>query len=245
MSSREKDLDLETTQQVEDAVVDLEDFLAVPFPAGELIVLYGFSGMSYLWSTQVDENLGRNMGNHIIIKEDLARGKPTSDANRTIIHEVAHYYWGGEIGPRWLTEGGSDFLTSAVFHRLHGESLTERIKDMPSSTGAFTYCKRLAVSTVQRLLEIQGNVGMKAHRASNLSICDYYLVEYLLLNVYETIGDGPFRAAFKEMYLLSQREDRELTEQDIYDIFLNMTPSDRTGEFQEVYSRVHGGSFQE
>ena len=245
LSSREKDLDLETTQQVEDAVVDLEDFLAVPFPAGELIVLYGFAGMSYLWSTRGDEYLGRNMGTYIIIKEDLARGKPTSDANRTIIHEVAHYYWGGEIGPRWLTEGGSDFLTSAVFHRLHGESLTERIKDMTSSTGDFTYCKRLAVSTVQRLLEIQGNVGMEAHLASNLNICDYYLGEYLLLNVYETIGDSPFRAAFKEMYLLSQREERELTEQDIYDIFLNMTPADRTGEFQEVYSQVHGGSFQD
>ena len=245
LSSREKDLDLETTQQVEDAVVDLEDFLAVPFPAGELIVLYGFSGMSYLWSTQGDENLGRNMGSHIIIKEDLARGKPTSDANRIIIHEVAHHYWGGEIGPSWLTEGGADFLASAVFHRLHGESLTERIKNMTSSHGEFAYCKRLAVSTVQKLLEIQGNVGMEAHRASNLSICDYYLGEYLLLNVYETIGDGPFRAAFKEMYLLSQREEWELTEQDIYDIFLNMTPSDRTGEFHEVYSQVHGGSFHE
>ena len=179
------------------------------------------------------------------MKANQARGIPTSDTNRTIIHEIAHYYWSSRIGPTWLAEGGPDFLVSYVFDALHGDSLAARRKDVELSTSGVQYCNRLGVNTIRRLLEIQEQEGMEKHRATPIFICNYSLGEQLLLNLHEAIGVDSLRAAFKEMYLLAQSVDRPLTEQEIFDTFRRYTPSDKAAEFEEVYGRFHGSEFSE
>ena len=227
LASRQKDLDPETTKQVQEAVRALEDFMGLPFPSGELVVLYGSAGESYSYTTRGTDYPGRYLGSHMIVRANLARGSPTSDTSRIIIHEVAHYYWSSRIGPPWLGEGGPDFLASYVFDRSYGVSITERRKYFAASPTGVGYCNNLGISTIKKLLDIQEQEGMEKHRGTPLFICNYYLGEYLLLSLHETVGVDPLRAAFKEMYLLAHSEDRPLTEQEIYDTFRRHTPPEQ------------------
>ena len=115
--------------------------------------------------------------------------------------------------------------------------------------------------SIQKLVDTLAREGLAAHQETQYFICNYSYGEFFFINLYETIGHDPFRAAFGDLYLLSLDvgrpmtedeiyqavlrlslgEGRPVTEDEIYQAFLRHTPADSVEAFQSVYSDLHGG----
>jgi hypothetical protein len=59
--------------------------------------------------------------------------------------------------------------------------------------------------------------------------------------LFDTLGADPFRSAFGELDQLTQDEDRQITEDDIYSAFLRNTTESTEAAFKTLYASVHGG----
>src|SRR5688572_11206229 len=114
---------------------------------------------------------------------------------------------------------------------------------MVSSLGNVRYCDRLGMTSIQKLIDKLAETGYSEHRRSNQFFCNYALDEFLFLGLYETMGPGPFREAWKDIYLLTQLKESPVSEEEIYQAFLRHTPADQTSSFKELYQRWHGGNF--
>lgn len=69
--------------------------------------------------------------------------------------------------------------------------------------------------------------------------CHYSLGAYLLLSLYETLGEGATSAALRDLFLLFQAEGRPVTEEEIYEAFLRNTPPGLEEEFLALYRQFH------
>ena len=69
----------------------------------------------------------------------------------------------------------------------------------------------------------------------------YVYGEILALDLYQFMGDKPFRSAWKEIYRLSEESDELLPEETIYQVFLSGVPDNNVMEFKKIYQRWHGG----
>lgn len=245
-ASSARELNTDTVKHVEEAVKVLERFMDVPFPEREVIVLFASPGRSTLYSISGEELLGRFVGTHIIVNPRQATGGDTSDANRVITHELAHYYWRehrGHLRGVWLLEGGPDFLASYVFQELYGARLQDRIKYLQSSPVHLRDCEVKGMTSIQKLIDQRKREGAKVHAETPYFICNYILGEYFLLNLYETIGPNGFRAAWKEIYLLAKSQQDPVGEDKVYATFRRHVPADKVNAFKDLYKRWHGGTF--
>ena len=172
----------------------------------------------------------------MVVQPGLAR---QGDTNRVLIHEVGHYYWGSSEVPLWFREGGPDFLSSYVRDKLYGDSLEERgIYDLPRNSN---YCAFVNLDTIQKLIDRLSSEGFSTFADSELFICNYYMGENLFFQLYNFLGEDPFRSAWAELYILSQVEDRQITEEEIYTAFLRQTNSGTVDTFKDVYTELHAG----
>ena len=99
--------------QIEDVARVIEAFMGEPFPATDVIMV-----------TSYDTRFGGgawHAGQYIFVARwgQVPRWAPT------VYHEVAHYYFGGGIGPSWLVEGGATFI-EAVTRDAIGEERASR-----------------------------------------------------------------------------------------------------------------------
>ena len=100
--------------QMEDVARVIEAFMAEPFPATDVIMV-----------TSYDTRFGGgawHAGQYIFV----ARWGQVPLWAPTVYHEVAHYYFGGSIGPSWLVEGGATFIEALTRDAVGVESLEER-----------------------------------------------------------------------------------------------------------------------
>jgi hypothetical protein len=235
--------DSATVTQVEQAVLALESFMDVTFPQKEVILLFASPGRFTGYSVTGDELWGLYTGTHLIVNPRLGQGKTTSDTGHIIVHELARYYFWEGAKNLWPTGGGAGFMASYVFDRLYGKSLEERKRDLTASTGGVSYCSKIGITRVQKLVDMVAEVGLVAHLQTPYYICNYILGEWLLLNLYDTMGPDPFRAAWKEVYQLMLSKEASLTEEEIYTVFLRHTPASKASAVKGVYARWHGGEF--
>jgi len=183
--------------------------------------------------------VGMNRGTHMVVDPRQAQ----KDLNRTLTHELAHYYWGFDEAPLWFREGGTDFLTSYVRNQLYDEPFLKRV--IYDLAEGLRYCNLMGMSNLQKLIDHLTSEGYSAHQGTPYFPCNYSRGEHLFFKLYETLESNPFRAAWKELYQLAIKEGRPLTEQEIYATFRRHTPPDKLAEFEGVYSRLHGGEFSE
>ena len=230
-----------TLDIIESAITLIEEFMGVPFPDKQVLLLFTPTG-----------DPGRNdveivalfVGSHMILKPGLGR----EDIERLGAHELAHYYISGEANvglPPWFGEGGADFLASYVRDRRNTQSLTDRRRELTSNLGTVRWCKdKKGVSTIRELLDFAEQQGYYGHQESIQYFCNYAIGEVLFLDLLEVMGDQPFRTAWQNIYLLSESVDRLVSEEEIYNIFIQEAPSNRIDEFEQVYGRWHGGTFK-
>ena len=163
--------------------------------------------------------------------------------NRVINHETAHFFWGYDNAPLWFAEMGADFLSSYVRDRLSGDSFDYRLSYTLASQ--MRYCSSAGMDTVQELIDDLASIGLAEHRLRPYGDCGYSMGENLFLNIFAVIGSDAVSAAWKDIYILAQEEDRPATEAEIYQAFLENTAQEDVPEFRQVYAELHGGSFSD
>ncbi|PKB81520.1 MAG: hypothetical protein BZY88_06265 [SAR202 cluster bacterium Io17-Chloro-G9] len=224
--------------QVANAVRAMEGLMGVPFPRREVIVL--FVDPMYAPGDPNSVIVALNVGTHMVVtRPEVTRG----EYRQTVAHEVAHYYWGIGDAPLWFREGGSDFLASYALDQSGWRSLATRRINV--SSDEVRYCSLNGIEDIQKLNDLLALQGYAAHAATAYFICNYYLGEYLLLNLYQTMGPEASSNAWNQLYLLAEGEDRQLTEDEIYQAFLRNTPASELDEVKSMYDQWHGGDLVE
>ena len=167
---------------LEQSVLGAEDFMGVPFPTRHVALLYG--------SAVSDHAVGSHFGSHIAISPSYDADDDSREASYAlsiIAHEVAHYYWTGNVG--WLDEGASD-LMAVVIHRAQGGRPTAVTRRPCSQAATISELESLDISELDATLK-----------------CNYALGQRLFVDLNRTLGDERFRQGFRTLYLASQVED--------------------------------------
>ena len=97
-------------------------------------------------------------------------------------------------------------------------------------------CYKQGITNIRQLNERQ------SREPELQTTCHYNLGGYLLLRVYETLGEEATSAALREIFLLAQSEGRRVNEEEVYQAFLKSTPPGLEAEFRALYRELHGGS---
>jgi hypothetical protein len=214
--------------QLEEAVLLMEEFMDIPFPQSDIILLFAEPGVG---------TAGTYHGTHMIISPPQ---EILGDFRRVIAHEVGHYYWGTSTSPVWFREGGSDFLASYVVQQVYGDSLRGRRTEVEADSRS---CGNLGMSNIQKLVDNLAIIGYSAQAARQYFVCNYTHGELLFLNLSETLGVDAFQEAWRELHALTGGGQSTWTEDEIHAAFLRHVPADEVEEFEEVYAQVHGGNF--
>lgn len=223
-----------TLNLMEQIMVQLEDFMGVPFPRNPLVILIMEPsarggeeprfGVAYAISTYIVASPPRhNPGFHL-----------------AIFHEVSHMYWGGHTGaPPWWTEGAAGFLPDIARDALGHESLSVRRSNLLEDTKR--ECWDRGVPDISAYYKLQ---QMDPNRAADRGICVYAFGELFLVEMYLLLGHDATSAAMRQLYVNARYSgwfDR-ITNQQIYDAFRANTPDDKVEEFRKLFLRLHGGA---
>lgn len=219
---------------LEDTARIMEGFLEVPFPTTDIILLV--ADQSY-------ERRGYHAGSYM----KLTRYDAREVAVPSVLHETAHYYFGGVIsGTRWLIEGGAEFIEAYITDLTDGQDLKERRVEVSKKT--------------QRLCADWENIRHYIY-GKYRGNCHYFMGENLLHALVETMGEVEMRAALHELHELHLQHHElhlhliELSkglesydhaqENLIYLTFLKHTPSEKKEAFRNLYRRLHGGPYED
>ena len=159
-----------TLDQLEHALRTQEEFMGVAFPRDYATVLVA----------DVSQASGRGGSDARVIID------PGGEENHALIaHELAHTYW--YLEPRWIREGGAEFLRYISVRARNGEPLPD-----PQDT----------CSPVDNL----GDLARLDHEREHFkeiyhSSCNYILGRGMFLDLYRNLGDKAFREGFGNLYL--------------------------------------------
>ena len=170
---------------LEHAVRNAETFIDAPFPTKYAALLFA-DGVTESFA-------GTNFGTHMAIlpEYDVDDGSHEAQSAAAIIaHEVAHYYWSGNLA--WIDEGASEFIAAI------SES-TRVARPLEPENAPCGYAENIA--TIERL----GASGEdKTHSAFG---CNYSLGERIFLDLYRSLGEDQFQQGFRFLYEASKMED--------------------------------------
>ncbi len=207
-------------QETRVAIEAIQEIMGRPWPNPRIIV---YLEPDYKY---ISDASGFYAGSHIMI----SRADPGSTlAKGTLYHELAHYYL--HRGPRWLSEGGSNFLEAYVFYLEGRQSMEARASSLegrvPCDGSENIHQRNLATSslTYNQWLPIRG--------------CDYLLGERFLLGTYLELGHELVSSSLRDLYL-GGAGGSAITEEAIYQVFYSNASADRQDEFRNLYLRLHG-----
>ena len=223
-----------TFDLTEDIALQLEEFMGVPFPLDNILILIleasvrngerPMIGVAYaIWGHLVMVPPRHNPGFHL-----------------AVFHEVSHLYWGGHTGaPPWWTEGAAGFLPDIARDALGHETLEERRKQLLWDTSR--ECWNQGIRTVSTYYHLQRT---QPHVARDRGICNYALGEIFLVEMYLLLGHDVTSAAMRQLYVDARDSGwlDPVTDQKIYDAFRANTPDDKFDEFRKLFLRLHGGA---
>ena len=170
----ERSLDL-----VESAVRSIEELMAAPLPRRQVTFLFEEAFPTTFF--------GAHYGTHIALSPKVdSTAMSRKDAFRPIVHEVAHYYWGGH--EPWLNEGVANLLETVVDGSF--EDLPERDTVFPCP-----YARRIS--------DLE-DIGPQ--QRSRQFLCSYSLGFRLFRDLYRELGED-FWDGLRLLYQKSQVDD--------------------------------------
>ena len=222
---------------IEDAALVSEEFLGAPFPTTDIILHV------------VDSADHPHSSSHGLTHMTLVRFGGTASLS-SLVHEMAHYYFSAIrfMGLRWLTEGSAEFMEGYFDYRTSGQDLSTIQSNALAESQICTDV--LNVENIQHLYVLIRNRSWETDRRA-LKICQYRMGHHFLWSVYRLVGEEALASALRELHraelgrkqgLQAGRPDDEV-EEDVYQVFLKHTPSDKKEEFRDLYRRLHGGTF--
>ena len=170
---------------LEHAVRHAEAFMGVPFPTGYVGWLFG--------DAVTPSFAGSNFGTHIasLPKYDVDDGSHGAEVTGAhIAHEVAHYYWSGNID--WVDEGTADLMASVSENARTGQPIG--VTNDPCG-----YARTIA--------DLENLDFSRADGADSVFTCNYAFGERLFADLYRSLGEERFRRGFQNLYELSEAEE--------------------------------------
>ena len=210
---------------IEDSARVMEEFLKVPFPTTDIILLVADEVHNWTGTG------GFHAGTYMVLNR--------YDGNEVEVpyvpHETAHYYMKGSLGPTWLVEGGAEFLVAYINDLTDVQGLKARRIEVARKTQ--NHC--IDYNELENIRHLDYVFGGRA-----IMRCQYTMGENLLHVLVETLGEAAMRAALRELYLLTlDPVSDDAVEERTYLTFLKHVPADRKEAFRELYQRLHGGQF--
>ena len=155
---------------LEEAVANVEFFMALPLPVQMVSVLFADS--------VTPSYSGNNFGASITVLPQYEREDEILPG--ILAHEAAHYYWSGNQD--WIDEGMSDLIQSYHRWQTTGIPMTASIYPCPH------------FSNIQQLERANPGKNEDAFR------CNYSLGERIFLNLWQELGNVPFREGSQRLY---------------------------------------------
>ena len=204
--------------EIEDAVRRMESFIGIPFPTSDIILIVVAPSPDYDIS-----NSAAHAGSFIIAARPALSPLPDKLSD--------YYYYAGHP---WLGEGGAQFIRNHLRNQAGGLSLGERLEAL--SENVESGCT--AINGIENLFHYERHSYFFGYG------CAYSMGEHFLLALSEAIGERQTASALGALYLQnheSQAEGRWISDEAVYDTFLEHAPQERRDAFKEVYRRLHGG----
>ncbi len=214
---------------IEEIIRISEDFLGVPFPTTDIILLAiarpddypGFGGNFNGRRMQFSKS-----GTHDIAALPQATG--------------FYYLQQFPLRPRWIRAGVSGFVADIVFDRM---GKIELHRHRASAASAAQSCMEGGelenISHLAYVYEISWEWHIPSQR---LGSCSHSMGRNLLHIVYETIGEEAMSSVLRD-FLSQQGDSREDMEGMMYRALLDNAPVERKDALQDIYRTLHGGYF--
>ncbi|MDE2843392.1 MAG: hypothetical protein OXN21_08425 [Chloroflexota bacterium] len=179
----------------------------------------------------VSETRGLFAGDFVMIS-DSHPGR--SESWDTLFHELGHHYKYATPA-KWVAEGVTSFLDSYIFFAAGVESIKYRYDRAQRSVEVA--CIPNGQSNIyQRILATEGWTYAEWLWKRG---CDYYLGERFMHALYMDLGHDMVAGSMQELHG-ARAERKRLTEEEIYNVFLSHTPSEKRQHFQDLYTCFHG-----
>ncbi len=220
-----------------------EQLFGSPFPMNDIIMVV--QDDKYEW-----EYGGEHYGDSIRVR----RYGSIADADH-VFHEIGHYYWtprpSGGWSNDWLVEGIAELVQDYVriglverrlalnnprsyppFGLRGDETLERQLREAAEAVYAPEHgCAARGVENVHALSTLD---------KESWGGCEYALGRYLLLSLFDLLGETALSPALRELHLW---DSDAITEEQVYRVFLEHTPPGLEDEFHSLYRRIHGGPF--
>ncbi len=168
-----------TMDLIEEATAALEELMDEPLPSRQVTFLFEDAVTTRFFGT--------HFGTHIALKPEVdSLSFPRTRAFIPIIHEVAHYYWRGNLP--WVDEGVANLLETVV---------SDTLKDLPERDAVFP------CPYARRIIDLE---AIGPNQTSQQFLCSYSLGERLFRDLYRKLGED-FWAGLQRLYQKSQAED--------------------------------------
>ena len=211
---------------MERVVRTLEDFLGVPFPTTDIILVVVDNQHS-------TPHGGYHAGTHIVVKRWDPNDTITNDA---IYHEIAHYYFRGWFDHTWLIEGGANFIAAYIKHQTGEVSFREWEYDTNDYL-ELNCIEILGTTTIHALEQLIADLPGSYLR------CNYNFGAFFLFKLHALLGDDVLGGALGQAYRLAQTDRPAFSDEELYEIILKTTPPHLKADLQSLYKRFHGGPF--
>ncbi len=215
-------------QGIRTGIEAIENFMGPPWVKTDVIV-YLEPGIRY-----IREVSGLNYGSHILIQPDPS----TPYFKDVLYHELAHFYFGYGNAPRWLAEGGANFLESYTIHVSEDASMQSRYDLAQQSM--LRRCLPQGISKVNELLEATAFLHPGVYLTSSLWPCTYPVGESFLLGIYIAFGHDVVSSSMRSLYKRGLTSYSPASEDEIVWTFLSNVPEQRQEEFRDLYNILHG-----
>ncbi len=213
----------DTIEAVEDTARVLENFLGIPFPTKDVVILVETVGNQITLGAT-----GAHYGTHVWLTRNYTS---ESDWIGSVYHETSHYYF--NVGPVWFFEGLAQ-LAKAYINDWNGkQSLADRGVEVSEKA------QDCILGGIENIRHDDYLDRFRLFRGQ----CKYYMAENFFLRVFEAIGEEAISSALRELHISAMDSGLSVTEEQIYDVFLSHAPSDREDVVRDLYRRLHGGSY--
>ena len=208
---------------IEDTARISEDFMQVPFPTTDIILL--ITGHEY----RIKE------GHH---RTFMTLQRDWDMVVDSVPHETAHYYFYSDFGREWIHEGMAEFIESYINDRTGVQSMAVRKTQI--SVVVRDFCITDGLENIRHLTYLFDPVYVSQFGPP---LCAYQMGEHFLINIFQAIGEDAMSAAVRELYLQTYDSRQDLDEEAIYNAFMKHAPTDKKETLRGLYQTLHGGAF--
>ena len=213
---------------MEEGIRAIEEFMGTPFPINDVILLVVDPDIWRRASGSVVGGTRPGFDSRMVLVNDRKAFAGEDRYKGVIYHELGHLHY-SVSDPRWLSEGGAEFLRAYTRDKIGEERIEQRLAYLQTPEGI----AREAGCDKMNIREHKDD-----YRPDH---CDYYLGELFLLAMYSVLGEDGVSAAMRDLQTQIEAYGSSARDDLIYQTFEKYIPHGKEDDFQAAFRRYHGG----